>query len=452
MKQSTFRTILLPFLIVCSLFNSCKKQDLPTSTTVTLNTKDAALPADMVWSPERKFFNGRVSALSSISTVSSECQGSVDYGGFFTITGPDAANYGFAYNQDLYGYILTHLYMRYQGSYNMHITPARVTWSGDTNLESIIRGEIADGIRYADSRLPPLYSINWDRPMSITPNWSCPNNNPEPVQPPLLNYELPRDIKIDSLNKKFPCVVKTVINALKANSKFYALVQPFDEIHLPNGQKLTVQDLPNLEFDAKPLTWGTANQYKLGETGRTPGNVGGSIIAFNSSAITNASKLMIQTTAIHEAGHAYANYYIKYGSWGFPIDTARYSTWALDIVNFQSASRDQKNNPNFYDHSTFLENYFDNMVSILKDINGSEYTDKQYQMAVLYGMDNAGIRPTTDYLINGISHYDILRSAQLSSFEAIKTKYGITTADLSTFNQANILNVPNNQKVPTNCP
>lgn len=38
------------------------------------------------------------------------------------------------------------------------------------------------------------------------------------------------------------------------------------------------------------------------------------------------------------------------------------------------------------------------------------------------------------------------------SFNNIKTKYGITDADLNTFNLANLKNVPANKRLPTICP
>ena len=101
---------------------------------------------------------------------------------------------------------------------------------------------------------------------------------------------------------------------------------------------------------------------------------------------------------------------------------------------------------------SILEEYFDNMVSILKDVNGATYTDKEYRMAALYGLDNAGPWPSPEVLVNGISIYDLLKNAQQKTFDDIKTKYSITTSDLTTFNQSNTQNVPANKKVRTICP
>jgi len=259
------------------------------------------------------------------------------------------------------------------------------------------------------------------------------------------------EIKQDSLAKYYPCMVKEVLNKLAGNHAFGKLVQPFQQIQLPNGTTLGMQGLPNLKYDfsAQDYGVGTSN-YSLGTTGDYAGT--SSTIRFNTAAMGNASQLLLQATAIHESGHAYANYYIKAGQYGFPVDTTRYSTWAINIVNFESVARSSaQGSGNFNDHSIFLEEYFENFWGILKAVNGNTYTDKEYQMAALYGLNNPGPPPESP-VIGGINVYEIYKAILTKSFNNIKTKHGINDTDLNTFNLANLKNVPANKKLPTSCP
>ncbi|MEH3112987.1 hypothetical protein [Pedobacter terrae] len=246
-------------------------------------------------------------------------------------------------------------------------------------------------------------------------------------------------------------MVKEVLNKLAGNQVFGKLVQPFQKIQLPNGTTLSMQGLPNLKYDFSAQEYGVGtNNYSLGTTGDYAGT--SSTIRFNTAAMANASQLLLQATAIHETGHAYANYYIKAGQYGFPVDTTRYSTWAINIVNFESvANSSAQGGGNFNDHSIFLEEYFENFWVILKTVNGNIYTDKDYQMAALYGLNNAGPAPQSS-IIGGVNIYEVYKGMLTKSFNNIKTKYGITDADLNTFNLANLKNVPANKKLPTTCP
>jgi len=212
-----------------------------------------------------------------------------------------------------------------------------------------------------------------------------------------------------------------------------------------------MQGLPNLKYDFSTQDYGVGTtNYSLGTTGDYAGT--SSTIRFNTTAMTNASQLLLQATAIHETGHAYANYYIKAGQYGFPVDTTRYSTWAINIVNFESVAKSSaQGGGNFNDHSIFLEEYFENFWGILKAVNGSIYTDKEYQMAALFGLNNPGPAPQSP-IIGGVNVYEIYKGMLTQSFNNIKTKYGITDAELNTFNLANLKNVPANKKLPTTCP
>ncbi|MFA6275529.1 MAG: hypothetical protein WC622_02200 [Pedobacter sp.] len=280
---------------------------------------------------------------------------------------------------------------------------------------------------------------------------------PEPIDPGNgSGGESTPDIetKQDSLQKYYPCMVKEVLDKLLANSTYGKLIQPFQSIQLPNGTTINIPGLPNLTFGFSSQPYGgTGNNYMLGNTGRTAPTFSGtsSQIEFNSSAINNASKLFLQMATIHEVAHAYANYYIKMGSYGVPVDTTRYSTWAMDVINFESIAKSEINGANFNDHSLFIENYVDNFVKILKDVNGTSYTDKQYQMAAIYGLNNPGDR-TYNYLGIGVDLYSIYKDKLEKSYNNLLTKFGITAAERDAFYLANLMNVPTNKKLPTNCP
>ena len=154
---------------------------------------------------------------------------------------------------------------------------------------------------------------------------------------------------------------------------------------------------------------------------------------------------------IHEVGHAYSTFYVKSGAYGYPVDTTKYSTWAMNIVSFEAAASSQSVNGNYTDHSLFLENYVDNFIKILKEVNGSSYTDKQYQMAAIYGLNNAG-DPPPNSIFNGINLYNIYKGILEKSYANLLTKYGITTTERDAFYQDNLVNVPASKKLPTNCP
>lgn len=265
-----------------------------------------------------------------------------------------------------------------------------------------------------------------------------------PVGPPAI------EIKMDSLQKYYPCMVKEVLNKLQANATYGKLIQPFQSIRLPNGSMLnSLQGLPNLTFGFSNQPYGGAsNDYMLGNTvssGRS------SQIDFNTSAMSNSSQLFLQMATIHEAGHAYANYYVKQGNYGYPIDTTKYSTWAMNIVNFGAVASSRYINGNFTDHSLFLENYVDNFIQILKDINGNAYTDKEYQMAALFGLNNPGSTPPNS-IFNGINLYNIYKGMLEKSYNNLMAKYGITAGEINAFYLDNLINVPANKKLPTNCP
>jgi len=262
------------------------------------------------------------------------------------------------------------------------------------------------------------------------------------------------EVKYDNLLKDYPCMVKEVLNKLETNQAYAKLIQPFEEVKLPDGTTFVMQGFPNLEYDSSVQDYGASTpdgktKYSLAHTGQVTAT--SSKIQFNQAAISNASQLLLQVTAIHETGHAYINYYLQMGKFSHPIDIERYSTWAINIVNFEDIAKTSAVDNNFRDHSIMLETYFDKIWGILKDINGSAYSDKEYQMAALYGLDNPGDTPKNP-LVNGVNLFDIYKGVLNKSYNNIKTKYGITDAEVNGFNLANLKDVSADKKLPTDCP
>lgn len=258
------------------------------------------------------------------------------------------------------------------------------------------------------------------------------------------------EVKKDSLDKYYPCMVKEVLNKLFQSESYSKLIQPFQAILLPNGNQIILPGMPNLTFDFSAQPYGgSGTVYKMGERESVRNQAMSSVIRFNSAAMNNASKLYLQVAAIHESGHAYANFYYKAAYYGFPIDTAEYPSWAMNIVRLDALASGQIQTNNFNDHSMFLENYVDKFVLILKELNGTAYTDQEYQMAALFGLNNPGDAPIDPL---ELAIFNIYKGKMDKSYNNLLTKYGITSAQINSFNRDNLINVPTAKKLPTNCP
>lgn len=150
--------------------------------------------------------------------------------------------------------------------------------------------------------------------------------------------------------------------------------------------------------------------------------------------LRNSSQLLIAATVVHETLHAY----IKYN-----IATAQYNygnydqdNWMVALNNFYLMS----NLPaNYSNHTMMLEDYFEKSIAVLEAWNAKQgfiYSMKEMRMAMLYGL-NSYEPGTSQAQINTIN----------AAFEAVKTKHGITTSDLNTFNQTNL--IATTKKLPT---
>lgn len=259
------------------------------------------------------------------------------------------------------------------------------------------------------------------------------------------------EIKLDSLKKYFPCMEKLIMQKLQNDSLYSKMIQPFQSVYLPGAGMINFRGLPQLTYGFNTQPWGgTGTSYSMGNTGYSGYSA---TINFNEAALRNASQLYLQVATLHETSHGYLNYYMKVGVYGYPIESGADLTWALKMVNYGVLASGQEMMANYTHHSAFLINYFDKMVSILKSVNGGAYTDQEYRMAVLYGMNNPGDPPATPLISNnGVNLYYILKDQLNNTYNQILNHYGITPAMLNSFHHSNLVGVPASKKLPNTCP
>jgi hypothetical protein len=267
---------------------------------------------------------------------------------------------------------------------------------------------------------PPVVneSINND---SYTVN-SVPCDVPKPpTQPPVI-----ATIIVDSLKKHFPCAVALIINKLAQIGVYSNLTQAF-----------TTTKKPNLIWQDAILLWNvpvpnsTQKTYQLGNTGYDGRSA---TITLNTSMLKNSTKLMIASAAIHETLHAFINYNVQSavggfntnGSWLYALDT-----WAT--VNGLPG--------NYSDHYQMLTDYFSQAVTALKAWDSGAHTDEQYEMTMLYGLDNAN---------DGTAAQKALLQQEYNN---LLTKYGITASALSDYWKTQLTPTSSTDQLPTSgCP
>lgn len=244
---------------------------------------------------------------------------------------------------------------------------------------------------------------------------------------------------------------KLVLQKLENDTLYSKLIKPFQNIYIPGAGQVSFAGLPKITYNFSSQIWGTNNQYKLGETENT--TAANSTIYLNTQAIQNASQLFLQVAAIHETAHAYLTYYIKMGTWGQTIQEGGDFPWALKMANYGVIATGQYMTGNYTDHSIFINHYLNETVNILKSVNGGAYTNQEYIMAAIYGMNNAGtIPPSLATTATGQTYFTNLKNQLNTSYNNILTQNGITPAMINTFYNSNLINVPVNKKLPTNCP
>ncbi len=239
----------------------------------------------------------------------------------------------------------------------------------------------------------------------------------------------PLELKTDSLKKKFPCADKLVVQPILTSPIMSKLVEPFLTPQRPTVTYLIDNTLP----------WGnttTGGAFKLGENGPDLGSVIGqsSIVRFNEKMLQNSSQLLIAATVVHETLHGYINY--KLATANHNYSNYYNSNWMVGLDNFYLIG----NLPvNYSNHTMMLEDYFDKSMAVLQAWNAKQgfiYSEKDMAMAMLYGLD-AYDMGTSQAQKNNIN----------AAFQAVKTKYKISTSDLTKFNTTNLF--ASTHKLPT---
>lgn len=239
----------------------------------------------------------------------------------------------------------------------------------------------------------------------------------------------PLELKTDSLKKKFPCADTLILQSILKSPIMSKFVEPFLTPQRPTVTYLTDNTLP----------WGSATTggiFMLGNNNRDPHSGSGqsSIVRLNEKMLQNSSQLLIAATVVHETLHAYIKYNMAMANYNYSYYDD--SNWMAGLNNFYLMVNLP---PNYSNHTMMLEDYFDKSMGVLQAWNSKQgfiYSTKDMAMAMLYGLD-AYDASTSQTQINTIN----------AAFQAVKTKYNISTSDLTTFNNANLFSSTN--KLPT---
>ncbi|MDB5008301.1 MAG: hypothetical protein JWP45_2694 [Mucilaginibacter sp.] len=147
--------------------------------------------------------------------------------------------------------------------------------------------------------------------------------------------------------------------------------------------------------------------------------------------LQNSSQLLI-AAAIHETLHAYINYNIVTSVGGFPTSYNPDGNWFYSLDTWALINGLPSN---YKDHYQMLSDYFDKAVTALASWDNNAHSTKEYQEAMLYGLDN------------GTDGTPTQQSLLQTEFNKILTKDTITTTGLDIFNKTNLNSVSN--KLPT---
>lgn len=238
--------------------------------------------------------------------------------------------------------------------------------------------------------------------------------------------ECPKEIKTDSLKKRFPCAKTLIVDSLGKIERYRKLVEPF----LQKGVN------PSITWDANTQPWTNAT-YSAGTTGRSSSSGLGmsSDIYLNSVMLQNSSKLLIAATAIHETYHAYINYMFANNISVTLFDKSQ-PNFMAGLYQYIIYEKSGSGN-NYVDHYNMLTSQFDNMVDILFTFANGSYTKDDCRKAMLFGMNNSG--PNPDF-----GQTQFINQA----YTDLLARFGFTVSNIESFHLAQI-NAPNNKKLPT---
>lgn len=168
-------------------------------------------------------------------------------------------------------------------------------------------------------------------------------------------------------------------------------------------------------------------------------------INFNTDALNSTSELMVAATIIHESVHAYTSYYLKslkneYMAEQEETISEFWLSSALELINLNNQF---DLNPNYRDHLVMMtgSNIFTTMLVILKAWGGDNYTDNEYLMASMNGLNNAG-----QLLGQNVTTSQVDEVNQM--FDSLLNSLGITQAQFNSFINGQNNKTEQNGKLP----
>jgi hypothetical protein len=233
---------------------------------------------------------------------------------------------------------------------------------------------------------------------------------------------------LDSVLKlHFPCAKVLILNKLLADTSYVDIA----------GMFMTPKK-PDLVFTDGALPWNASGTYQLGET--IPSSVSTSTsqtIMLNTSMLQNSSQLLIAAAMIHETLHAVINYNITTAAINYASGYNTLGTWVYGIDSWLTINGLPAN---YSGHYEMISAFFDKAVGMLAKWDNNAHTTKEYQMTMLYGLDNAQ------------DGTQVQKDSLNSVYNKLLSKDGITSSDLNTY-YTNNLNASSAQKLPTSgCP
>jgi len=257
--------------------------------------------------------------------------------------------------------------------------------------------------------------VNLQPPVPTTPDDPC------LVKPPVPDPVAPKPPKIimDSLLKNFPCAVRLILDKLAQNGVYGDLVKPF-----------TTTGMPDLSWNNSQMPFNQINTsggnpiYQLGET-TVIGQSYNATINLNTSMLQNSSQLLIASVAIHETLHAVINYNLQMAGYNKADGNVTLNSWLFGIDSWYEI----KGLPsNFSNHYLMMDYYFDQAVTALSQWGNNAHTTKEYQMTMLYGLNNPGENDSST------SAQFVAKTQRLKTeYNELLKKFSITEADLNVY-------------------
>ncbi len=190
---------------------------------------------------------------------------------------------------------------------------------------------------------------------------------------------------------------------------------------------------PNLQWSFKTdMSWDPNKGYNYGLASATNPNESTNRdvdIYFNANALNNSSDLVIAATALHEAIHAYSNYFLKTNKMNADgiVDEKIQEFWFTSALKTLEIQKKAGLNGDYRDHQTMMsDNVFPVMIGFLKAWGGNRYSSNEYVMASMLGLGQAG--QMFDPSVNAQMAQDVS-----SLFDKLKKDYKITDAAFNEF-------------------